>query len=46
MLELRQNKSVKEREWENTPRESDFWGSVEKEWGKGKGPVQEVTRQR
>ena len=31
MLELRQNKSIEEREWENTPRESGFWGLVEKE---------------
>ena len=36
MLELRQNKSVEEKVWENTPRESGFGGLVEKERGKAK----------
>ena len=35
MLKLKQNKPVKEREWENTPKELGIWGLVEK--GKGKG---------
>ena len=34
MLELRQNETMEERGWENTPRELDFWGLVEKERGK------------
>ena len=43
MLELRQNKAIKEREWENTPRELGFGGLMEKERGKEKGSVGKVT---
>ena len=35
MLELKQNKQVKEREWEITQKELGIWGLVEKEKGKG-----------
>ena len=53
MLELKQNKLVKKREWKNTPKELGIWGLVEKERelgvsgkGKGKGPIGKVPRQR
>ena len=46
MLELMQNKPVKEREWENTLRELCIWGLVEKERGRGKDPVEKVPNQR
>ena len=36
MLELKQNKQVKEREWENTQKEIRHLGVS----GKGKGPIE------
>ena len=46
MLGLRQNKTIKEKEWENTPRKSGFGGLVEKERGKEKCSVGKATRLR
>ena len=44
MLELKQYKPVREREWENTPKELGLWGLVERE--KGKGPIEKAPGQK
>ena len=44
MLELKQYKPVREREWENTPKELGIWELVERE--KGKGPIEKAPRKR
>ena len=46
MLVLKQNDSVKEREWGNILKESDTWELVEKERGKEKDPVGKMARQK
>ena len=40
MLELKQNKPIKEREWEDTAKGLGIWGLVEKV----KGPVERAPR--
>ena len=44
MLKLKQNKQVKEREWENTPKELRYLGVSGK--GKGKRPYRKITKSR
>ena len=45
-VQAKANKTIKEKEWENIPRESGFWGLVEKERGKEKGSMGKVIRLR